>query len=64
MKGSCVLDLLACIPFTYLIHGTTGSSDPNNKDRLYALLKLLRFPRLLELLEVDRVKMIINYRLN
>ena len=62
LKGSCFLDLLACVPFSYLL-GDPTTVDAANKDRLFMLLKLLRFPRLLDLLEVDRVKEIINQSL-
>jgi hypothetical protein len=50
IKGSCVFDLLACLPFDRIL--SRGRDDT----RLYRLLKLFRVPRLLELLNVDRIK--------
>mmetsp|Transcript_37524 Transcript_37524/g.57481 ORF Transcript_37524/g.57481 Transcript_37524/m.57481 type:complete len:550 (+) Transcript_37524:1340-2989(+) len=61
LKGSCIFDLLAIIPFELLF--TFGSSGFTVDDgRLYRLFKLLRVPRLFELLNVDRIKQsITNY---
>ena len=50
LKGSCIFDLLANIPFEILF-GYEGE-----KSRLYRLFKLLRVPRLFELLNVDQIK--------
>lgn len=54
VKGSCIFDLLACIPFELIL--VRDKSSTNDKSRLFRLLKLFRVPRLLELLNVDRVK--------
>lgn len=58
LKGSCFFDLLAIIPFSFFIVGkNTGTNDPKkSKVRLFRLIKLLRVPRLFELLNVDRFK--------
>ena len=58
LKGSCFFDLLAIIPFsTFFVDKNSIKGDPkNNKARLFRLIKLLRVPRLFELLNVDRFK--------
>lgn len=56
LKGSCIYDLLACIPFEFIISNRDGNKDA----RLLKLFKMLRVPRLVELLNVERVKKIIN----
>lgn len=54
VKGSCLFDLIAIIPFDQFLQGP--------KMRLLRLLKLLRVPRLFELLNVERIKhMITDY---
>ena len=54
LKGSCLFDLIAIIPFDQFVVGP--------KQRLLRLLKLLRVPRLFELLNVERIKhMITDY---
>jgi hypothetical protein len=58
VKGSCVFDLLACLPLDRIL----GSQKEDT--RLYRLLKLFRVPRLLELLNVDRIKQTINDHYN
>ena len=60
-KGSCIYDLLACIPFAYIFHDSSSTSE-TSKERLFKLFKLLRIPRLMGLLDVERVKKIINER--
>lgn len=60
IKGSCVFDLLACLPFDRIL--TVGGRQTDT--RLYRLLKLFRVPRLLELLNVDRIKQSINDHYN
>ena len=53
MKGSCVFDFLANIPFELMLYNpSTGSG----KVRLFRLFKLFRVPRLFALLNVNRVK--------
>mmetsp|Transcript_33416 Transcript_33416/g.51281 ORF Transcript_33416/g.51281 Transcript_33416/m.51281 type:complete len:158 (+) Transcript_33416:1178-1651(+) len=56
LKGSCIFDLLANIPFE--IFFTIGKDPQKTIDdgRLYRLFKLLRVPRLFALLNVDRIK--------
>ena len=55
---------MACIPFDLIfVHGENGAAV-NDKTRLFRLLKLFRVPRLLELLNVDRVKQTINDHYN
>lgn len=62
MKGSAVFDLLANIPFELFF--TLGKEAPKASDlqqgRMYKMFKLLRIPRLFELLDVDRIKQYIN----
>lgn len=52
MRGNFLFDLVAIIPFDLFTRGS--------KIRLYRLLKMLRVPRMIELLDVDRVKAILN----
>ena len=58
-KSSFAFDLLAIIPFQEILNwessdsGLTGQQDLK---RLYKLLKLLRVPRLFELLNVERIR--------
>ena len=54
MRGSCLFDLLAIIPFEILF--ATGESGDGDATRLYRLFKLLRLPRLFALLSVERFK--------
>lgn len=49
-----IFDLLACIPFSQIVHMISHGEDENR--RLLRLFKLLRVPRLVELLNVNRVK--------
>lgn len=49
-----IFDLLACIPFSQIVHMIAHGEDENR--RLLRLFKLLRVPRLVELLNVNRVK--------
>lgn len=56
MKGSCIFDFLANIPFELLMH----RGDEIKKTRLFRLFKLFRVPRLFALLNVNRVKQIIG----
>ena len=56
LKGSFIFDAIAIIPFDMFL---TGS-----KIRLYRLLKMLRVPRMVELIDVDRVKGIVNNFVN
>ena len=55
-KGSFFFDLLAILPFHIFLRGTMSSEMYKEKSRLFKLFKLLRVPRLIELLNVDRVK--------
>ena len=52
LKGNFLFDLIAIIPFDSFTSGP--------KIRLYRLLKMLRVPRMIQLLDVDRVKALIN----
>ena len=52
LKKNFVFDLLAWIPFEYIGSGTDV--------RLFRLLKLLRLPRLADLLNVEKFKQIVN----
>ena len=52
MKGNFLFDLIAIIPFDWFFMGS--------KVRLYRLFKMLRVPRMIELLDVDRVKATLN----
>ena len=55
VRGSAIFDLLACIPFSLIL-----GNKLNVEARLFRLLKLFRVPRLVELLNVNRVKRNIN----
>ena len=55
LRSSCVFDLLAIIPFELIFNDPTVS-DQKDTSRMYRLVKLLRVPRLFELLNVDRFK--------
>ena len=59
LKGSCLFDLLANIPFELFFMGNTIRID-NQEGRLFRLLKLLRLPRLFELLDIERIKQTLN----
>jgi hypothetical protein len=59
MKGSCVFDFLANIPFELLLYNP-NTHEGENKTRLFRLFKLFRVPRLFALLNVNRVKQIIG----
>ena len=52
LRGNFTFDLLAWIPFDIIL-----SSNPH---RLYRLLKLLRIPRLAQLINVEQAKLIVN----
>jgi len=54
LKGSCIFDLLANIPFELFFKIKKNSRD--DEKRLLRLFKLLRLPRLFALLNVDRIK--------
>ena len=55
IKGSCIFDFLANVPFdAYFMESDTQMMV--EQSRLFRLLKLLRVPRLFELLNVDRFK--------
>lgn len=58
LKGSCIFDLLANIPFElFFTMGQEKMQESSKKaSRMYKMLKFLRIPRLFELLNVDRVK--------
>ena len=56
LKGNFIFDAIAIIPFDMFL---TGS-----KIRLYRLLKMLRVPRMVELIDVDRVKALVNNYVN
>lgn len=59
-KGSCVLDLIAIIPFRMIL----GEKIKSEKSRLLGLFKLLRVPRLFGLLDVERFKRFITQYYN
>ena len=54
LKGSCIYDLIACFPFSFIMRNDFYGG------RLYKLAKLLRIPRLAGLLDIDNVKKIIK----
>lgn len=61
VKGSFVFDLLAIIPIQELIEWNRSTSGGiGDINRLYKLLKLLRVPRLFELLNVQRIKQLVS----
>ena len=76
LKGSCIFDLLANIPFElmftvstqtslkYSKYHTAAPGVRQNKTRLFRLFKLFRVPRLFALLNVNRVKQIIGGHYN
>ena len=51
-KNSFIFDLLAIIPFQELFDSIEHVHNPKEKMRLLKLIKLLRVPRLFELLNV------------
>lgn len=59
LKGSCIFDLLANIPFELFFIENKLRKD-NQEGRLFRLLKLLRLPRLFELLDIERIKQTLN----
>jgi hypothetical protein len=48
LKNNFIFDLLAWIPFEYIF--------PSSKARLWRILKILRMPKLAELLDVEKIK--------
>lgn len=56
LKGTFIVDLIACLPMELFIRAihTENSSIESEKIRLFRLVKLLRLPRLAELLNVQR----------
>ena len=64
LKGSCIFDLLANIPFElFFTLGQDGKAiggDAEKASRMFKMIKFFRIPRLFELLNVDRVKSSIN----
>ena len=66
LKGSCIFDFLALIPFEFLflddfaLTPTEELSKRQKISRMLKLFKLLRVPRLFELLNVDRFKQFLN----
>lgn len=55
LKGSCLFDFLAIVPFSQLIQ-VIQQLENENKLRLFHLFKLLRVPRLFGLLNVERFR--------
>lgn len=53
LKQTFLIDFIACLPITNLF------TNPSENTRLWRLLKLLRMPRLAQLLDVEKVKSII-----
>ena len=61
LKGSCIFDLLAIIPFElFFTMGNNVGGDAQKASRMFKMIKFFRIPRLFELLNVDRVKSSIN----
>ena len=64
LKGSCIFDLLANIPFElFFTLGQDGKAigeAAKKSSRMFKMIKFFRIPRLFELLNVDRVKSSIN----
>ena len=59
IRGSCFFDLIAIIPFAQLVT-INSPAQSDSKIRLFRLLKLLRIPRLVQLLDVERFKSVIT----
>lgn len=59
-KGKFIFDFLAIFPFRVVLRGSVSPLELSGKDRLFKVLKLLRVPRLVELLNVDRVKKVVK----
>lgn len=65
LKGSCIFDMLAIIPFELFFtlgqDGRAIKGDSAEKaSRMFKMIKFFRIPRLFELINVDRVKSSIN----
>jgi hypothetical protein len=58
IKKTFIIDLLACLPIT--LFETIYLIFESNEVRLFRMLKLLRLPRLAELLNVEKFKSLIN----
>ena len=54
LKQTFLIDFIACLPITNIIQ------NPGEKTRLWRLAKLLRMPRLAQLLDVEKVKSMIQ----
>lgn len=54
LQGKFIFDLLAWLPFNLMIELFDG------RKRLFRVLKMLRLPRLAQLLNVERVKKLVN----
>jgi len=54
LKGKFIFDLLAWLPLNLMIELFDG------RKRLFRVLKMLRLPRLAQLLNVERVKKLVN----
>lgn len=52
LKHNFIFDLVAWIPFEYLF--------PSSKARLWRILKILRMPKLADLLDVEKIKQIVS----
>jgi hypothetical protein len=48
LKNNFIFDILAWIPFEYIF--------PSKKERLWRILKILRMPKLADLLDVEKIK--------
>jgi hypothetical protein len=59
LKGSCLFDLSAIIPFSMIIYGINPNANSKIL-RIVRLIKMLRIPRLLALLNVERFKQGVN----
>ena len=61
LKGSCIFDLLANIPFElFFTLGKEVHQRDKKASRMFKMTKFLRIPRLFELLNADRVRSSIN----
>ena len=52
LKNNFIFDILAWIPFEYIF--------PSHSARLWRLLKILRMPKLADLLDVEKIKQIVS----
>ena len=60
LKGWFVVDLLSCMPVTYIELALTASNDENNAGTQLKLFKVLRLLRLAKLLRLARLKRVLQ----